>query len=103
MVTITVMYPNSPGSKFDLDYYLGHHMKLVTSLLGSALVSATVDQGLGGVAPGSPAPHFVIARMAFESMDSFQSNFSLHGQTLMADIPNFTDIQPVIQISQVLL
>jgi len=28
-ITLTVMYPNTPGSKFDMDYYLGSHFDLV--------------------------------------------------------------------------
>lgn len=75
----------------------------VSKLIGPALLGTSIDQGLGGLAPGSPAPQVVIARMSFESMEAFQAAFSLHGQTLMADIPNFTDIQPVIQIGQALL
>jgi hypothetical protein len=41
--------------------------------------------------------------MAFESLEAFQAVFARHGQALLEDIPNFTSIQPIIQISQVLV
>ncbi len=39
--------------------------------------------------------------MLFESVASFQAAFAPHAQAILADIPKFTDIQPVIQISEV--
>jgi len=36
-----------------------------------------------------------------DSVEAFQTAFAPHAQTIMADIPNYTDIQPTIQISEV--
>ena len=33
MVRISVLYPNEPGKKFDHDYYINKHMKLVRARL----------------------------------------------------------------------
>jgi uncharacterized protein (TIGR02118 family) len=38
--------------------------------------------------------------MVFDSVDAFQAAFGPHAKTIMADIPNYTDIQPTIQISE---
>ena len=32
-ITMTVLYPNEEGSKFDWDYYMNSHMKLVAERL----------------------------------------------------------------------
>ena len=39
-ITVTVSYPNTPGSKFDMDYYLGTHLELVGKCWGDKLISA---------------------------------------------------------------
>jgi len=36
-------------------------------------------------------------------MEAFQAGFGPHAKEIMADIPNYTDLTPVIQISEVLL
>src|SRR5205814_6103825 len=57
MIRISVLYPSSEGKKFDVNYYVNNHMKLVRERLGSfGLVRTEVDKGLAGGAPGAPAP-----------------------------------------------
>jgi uncharacterized protein (TIGR02118 family) len=38
-----------------------------------------------------------------DSVDSFQAGFGPHMQEILADIPNYTDLAPVIQISDVVV
>jgi uncharacterized protein (TIGR02118 family) len=38
-----------------------------------------------------------------DSLDAFQAGFSPHSKEIMADIPNYTNQTPVIQISEVLV
>jgi uncharacterized protein (TIGR02118 family) len=40
--------------------------------------------------------------MFFDSLQSFQGAFGAHAGPIMADVPNYTDIQPTIQISEVI-
>ena len=42
MVKVSVLYPNREGTKFDMAYYLHHHIPLVRQLLGSALKGVLV-------------------------------------------------------------
>ncbi len=102
MIKVSVLYPNGDGGKFDMDYYLNSHVPLVTKTLGSALIEATYDKGLAGGAPNSPAPFVAIANLFFNSMEEFGGAFSSAAPILMGDIPNFTNIEPVIQINEVL-
>ena len=101
MIKVSVLYSNGEGKKFDFDYYIGKHIPLVSKTLGEALVDASYDKGLGGAAPGSEAPFKAIANLFFNSMEEFGQAFEKGAPILMADIPNFTNIEPIIQINEV--
>jgi uncharacterized protein (TIGR02118 family) len=60
-----------------------------------------VEQGLGGAEPGSPATYVAMGHLLFDSVEAFQSAFGPYAEAIMADIPNYTDTQPTIQISEV--
>ena len=62
-----------------------------------------MEQGIGGTAPNSPAPYIAMGHLLFDSIEQFQEAFEAHAQALLADIPNYTNAQPVIQISEVKL
>jgi uncharacterized protein (TIGR02118 family) len=100
MIKVTVMYPNSAGSKFDMVYYLNTHIPLFRQRLGAAVKGVAVEQGLGGVQPGSPPAYMAMGHALFESVEAFQQAFAPHAEEL-GDIPNCTNIQPTIQISEV--
>ncbi len=101
MTKVSVFYPNTDGKKFNMAYYCERHVPLVSKTLGKALKGASYDQGMGGGAPGSPAPFVAIAHLYFNSMEEFGQAFTTGAPILMADIPNFTDIEPIVQVSQV--
>jgi uncharacterized protein (TIGR02118 family) len=103
MVRVSVMYPNSAGVHFDMTYYLDRHMPMVGKLLGSALKSMNVDEGLAGGAPGAPTPYVAMCHLFFDSADAFQAAFGQHSDVILADIPNYTNAAPTVQISQVKL
>lgn len=101
MIRVAVMYPNSAGSRFNWSYYLDTHIPLVMRRLGPALKGTSVEQGLGGMQPGSAAPYLAMAQFLFDSVEAFQQAFGPHADELLGDIPNYTDIQPTVQISEV--
>ena len=98
MIKVSVFYPNEPGKRFDMVYYLNKHIPLCREKFGCK--RAAVDQGMAGLAPGSPAPFVAIAHLYFDSLDAVQGAMA-QANAVMADIPNYTDIQPTIQISEV--
>lgn len=102
MVKVSVLYPNTAGKKFDIDYYCTKHLPLVSGLLGDALKGATAEKGLGGGAPGSDAPFIASGNMYFDTMGDFENSFGPNAEKIMGDLPNFTDIEPVIQVNEVL-
>jgi uncharacterized protein (TIGR02118 family) len=103
MIKVSVMYPNTPGAKFNHDYYAKTHMPLVKKKMGDACKFYTVDKGLAGGAPGTPATYVGMCHIYCDSVESFQQGFGPHAQEIMGDIPNYTDLTPVIQISEVVV
>lgn len=92
MIRVSVLYPSSEGSTFDHDYYAATHVPLAASTWG---VGAEIDKGLNG--PYVAAVHFF-----FESMEQFQAAMGNPGtQAVMADVANYTNIAPVMQVSEV--
>ncbi|NQV16614.1 EthD family reductase [bacterium] len=102
-IKVSVLYPYEANKTFDLDYYCNKHVPMVAGLLGDAVVGATVEQGLGGGAPDSPAAYVCMGNLYFKSMESFQNSFGPNTEEIMADLPNFSQVEPIIQISEVLI
>lgn len=102
-IKVSVLYPSGEGKHFNMDYYANKHVALVTGLLGDAIVGATVEKGLGGAAPGEKAPYEAMGNLYFESMESFQNSFGPNAAEIMGDVPNFTNIEPRMQISEVVI
>ena len=103
MVEVGVMYPNHEGTKFDMTYYINRHIPMVRQLLGSALRGVSVEQGISGEEPGSPAPYVAMGHLLFDSVEAFQTSFGPRAQAIMEDIPNYTNSEPIVQISEVKL
>jgi uncharacterized protein (TIGR02118 family) len=101
VIKISVLYPNQDGGRFDMDYYCQRHIPMVIEKLGTVCKGVSVLQGLSGMTPGTPAPFCVLADLLFESVEAFQSAFAPHAPEIMADIPQYTTIQPIIQINEV--
>lgn len=103
MIKVSVMYPHQPGARFDHDYYRDKHMPLVKSLLGPACLFYTVDKGLAGGAPGQPPAYVGMCHLYADSVQSFQAAFAPNAKAILADIPNYTDLAPVMQVSEVVV
>ncbi len=103
MITLIIMYPDAEGAHFDMDYYIDKHIVMVKERCGDALKYCSVERGLGGAAPGSPAPYRVISRICVDSMEDFEKYVAPHDPEFSADVPNFTNIQPIIQIDEVVV
>jgi uncharacterized protein (TIGR02118 family) len=102
MIRASAMYPNE-GGKFDMDYYLNKHIPLIHKLLDSfGLVRTEVDRGIGTAEPGAPAPFLVVGHLIFHSIEDMQKGLQAHDPELAADAPNYTDIRPQFQISEIL-
>ncbi len=102
MIKVSVLYANEEGKKFDMDYYSGKHMPLVQSRLDSmGLLRIEVERGVSSADPNAPAPFVAIGVLYFNTVEEVHEGFKTHGREIMGDIPNYTDIAPQFQISEI--
>ncbi len=93
MIRLSVLYPKTEGATFDHDYYRDRHVPLALEKWG--LESADIDKGIDG--PYEAAVHFT-----FESMEAMGAAMGGEGTAeVQADLPNYTPIAPVLQISEI--
>lgn len=105
MIKISILYPNKEGSRFDMGYYIEKHMPVSIDLLGAhpGFKGVSVERGIGGALPGTDAAFVAMCHFLFNSADEFLEAFMPHAPTLQGDMPNYTDIEPVIQFNEVLI
>ena len=103
MIKVTALYPNTPGAWFDHDYFRDKHMPLVKARMGAGCLTYTIDKGLSGSAPGTPAAFVAMSHIFCESLESLVSAFTPHASELRGDTSNFTDLTPTVQISEVMV
>ena len=101
MVKVSVFYPNRPGSHFDMSYYCAKHIPMVQRLLGKTLKSVAVEEGIAGATPGSAPTYVAIGHLCFESVDEFIRAWAPQAEAIVGDVPNYTNCEPIIQISNV--
>jgi len=105
MTRISILYPNTEGSRFDVRYYVETHMPMSIKLLSAhpGFRGVSVERALGGAVPGSKAPYVAMCHFLFTSIEDFVAAFGPNAATLQGDMPNYTDIEPVIQFNEVLI
>lgn len=101
MIKVSVLYPNGEGTKFDMDYYCNKHVPMVAGLLGDSVKGATVEKGISGAMPEEKSPFAAMGNLYFDSVESYLNSFGPNAEKIMGDIPNYTNITPVILVSEV--
>jgi uncharacterized protein (TIGR02118 family) len=102
MIIVTVMYPKTEQSRFDLEYYLRTHIPLVRARLESlGLQDLRLMRGTTSLDGNAPAFE-VVGELTFPSIEALRDALGKHGQEIIADIPRFTNVQPSIQINEAL-
>ncbi|WP_227369983.1 EthD family reductase [Halomonas sp. M20] len=97
MLDILVMYPNSDEVRFDDTYYFDKHASLIISLLEPlGLKYLRIAKGID-----QDAPYYLVAHLGFESQETFQKAIEEAGDRIFDDISNFTNIDPLIQVGEV--
>jgi uncharacterized protein (TIGR02118 family) len=85
MHRLTVLYPAKDGSR----------------LKPEGLVSCEFDKGVSDPA-GDKTPYLAIAHLKFKSADELQKALVKHGAEILGDIPNYTKIEPIMQVNEVM-
>lgn len=97
MIKVSVLYPNTPDGHFDMEYYTTRHVPMVLERCGGAVSPAGIERGI------ADAPYRVAGHLLFESKESMDEVLARHMAEFLADIPNFTNIQPTLQMAEVVL
>jgi uncharacterized protein (TIGR02118 family) len=93
MIKLTVSYPKGEGTTFDHNYYAATHVPLCNSTFSP--VKTEIEKGIDG-------PSVAGVVFYFDSMEAMQSALgSPQVADVMADVANYTNIAPVMQISEV--
>jgi uncharacterized protein (TIGR02118 family) len=102
MIRVTALYPKTATSRFDKDYYLNKHILMVKErLTPTGLLGIGADEGLGTLTPGEPPAYEMIGYLEFASVEDLQKSLAAHGAEIIADIANYTDVQPIIQVNRI--
>ncbi|HEX2619019.1 MAG TPA: EthD family reductase, partial [Phototrophicaceae bacterium] len=101
----SILYPDRKGSRFDMDYYLNKHMPLSIDLLSAhpGFKGVSVEHGVGGGAPDAPPTYLIMCHFLFDSIESFMAAFVPNRPILQGDRPNYTDVEPIVQMSEVVI
>ncbi|OGT85172.1 MAG: hypothetical protein A3H91_05380 [Gammaproteobacteria bacterium RIFCSPLOWO2_02_FULL_61_13] len=105
MFCVSIMYPNTPSSTFNLKHYLETHMPLGIGLLErhAGMVPQRIEVQTPGPAPdGAAAPYHCICNLYFEHQADVEKFAQLlqnevAARLLQADWPNYTAAAPVAQ------
>ncbi len=102
MIRLSVMYPATPGSQFNWDYYLGTHLEMSRRLLTPhGPVRLEIDRGLGSFPPGTPPPYHAVGHLFFHTLADMQNTLADTAADFIADERNYTTVPSVVQINEV--
>jgi uncharacterized protein (TIGR02118 family) len=101
MFRVAILYPDGEGKTFNMDYYEKNHMPMMAGLLGKNLKSYEINEGMAGRAPGDKAPFVAIGYFLINDVAEYNKTIAANIDTIRADIPKYTNIQPTVQISEI--
>ncbi|MGM9521794.1 MAG: EthD family reductase [Oscillospiraceae bacterium] len=97
---MTVMYPYSEGCRFDMDYYVNRHIAIHRQ--DPNVLGILVEEGKTPFRREGEPELVCAAHFFYESIGKLnESRTPEKAKIQLADIPNFTNIRPVNQISEV--
>jgi uncharacterized protein (TIGR02118 family) len=101
LIKVSVMYPFAEGKTFNMEYYETKHMPMVAGFLGSNLVKYTIEKGVASGIPNQPLPYMAIGTFYVKSLDEYQAAISPNRDAIRADFVNYTNVAPIILVSEV--
>jgi uncharacterized protein (TIGR02118 family) len=101
LIKVTIMYPFAEGKTFNMEYYETRHMPMVAKLIGSNLVKYTIEKGVASGIPSQPLPYMAIGTFYINRLDDYQAAIGPHRDAIRADFANYTNVAPVILVSEI--
>lgn len=94
MIAITILYPRTDDSTFDMDYYCATHMPMLAEALGDDCHG----WGAANIAAGQYA---AMGWAVATDQASFDSAMAAHGAKIMGDVPNYTNVTPELLVGEI--
>jgi uncharacterized protein (TIGR02118 family) len=101
LIKVSVMYPFAEGNTFNMEYYETRHMPMVAGYLGANLVKYTIEKGVSSGIPHQPLPYMAIGTFYVKSLDDYRAAIAPNRDAIRADFANYTNVAPVILVSEV--
>ncbi|MBL7722615.1 MAG: EthD family reductase [Chitinophagaceae bacterium] len=101
MFRVAIFYPNGDDKTFDMDYYEKSHMPMVAGFLGKNLKFYEIDKGIAGRTPNDKVPFVAIGYFHITDVAEYNKAIAQNRDAVINDFKNYTNIQPVIQISEI--
>ena len=98
---VTILYPNGEDKTFDMDYYEKKHMPMVAGFLGKNLKFYEIDRGISGRTANDKAPFAAIGYFYINDVAEYNKAIAQNRDAVVNDFKNYTNIQPVVQISEI--
>jgi uncharacterized protein (TIGR02118 family) len=102
LIKVSVMYPYAECKTFNMEYYETKHMPMVARFLGSNLVKYTIEKGIASGIPNQPLPFMAIGTFYVKNLSDYQAAIGPNRDAIRADFSNYTNISPVILVSEVI-
>lgn len=103
MFKVTIFYPNGEDKTFDMDYYEKKHMPMVAGFIGKNLRFYEIDKGISGRTSNDKVPFVAIGYFYITDVVEYNKSIAQNREAVIGDFKNYTNIQPVVQISEVSL
>ena len=98
---VTILYPNGDDKTFDMDYYEKKHMPMVAGFIGSNLKFYEIDKGVAGRTPADKIPYLAVGYFYIIDVAAYNKAIAQNRESILGDFKNYTNIQPVILISEI--
>ncbi len=94
MISVTILYPKTDDSTFDMDYYTSTHMPMLADALGDDCTAWGASTIKGG-------DYAAMGWAMVTSQEAMDSAMKEHGAKIMGDVPNYTNVAPQMLIGDV--
>lgn len=101
VIKVSVFYPYGKDKTFDMEYYIRKHIPMVLGLLGDGVELGAIEMGISGSKRDTPPVYLVMAHIYFDTIEDFEKAFRPNEAEIMRDMPNYTNCEPIIQVSEV--
>ena len=98
---VAILYPNGDDKTFDMDYYEKKHMPMVAGFIGKNLKFYEIDKGISGRTPNDKPPFMAIGYFYITDVAEYNKAIAQNRDAIISDFKNYTNIQPVVQISEI--